>query len=176
MTNAKSEEIAEPKPKLEEVKADVKPEIDLESLDTAVAGDKGARVAIVHPVTKDPIGIFITVLGKHSSTFRELVRERINKRVRTEALAARRGKPLDPRTAEEIEREALEMLVACTVGWETEIYNENGDVVEVKPTILLGSQHVTFNIPNALNLYTRILWMREQVDDAIGDLENFIPA
>jgi len=173
MTNEKDE----PKPKVEpEVKPEVKPEIDLESLDTAVAGDKGARVPIVHPVTKDPIGIFITVLGKHSSTFRELVRERINKRVRTEALAARRGKPLDPRTAEEIEREALEMLVACTVGWETEIYNENGDIVEVKPTILLGSQHVTFSIPNALNLYTRILWMREQVDEAIGDLENFIPA
>lgn len=138
---------------------------DLASLDTATASDKGARIAIVHPTTKEPVGAYITVLGKHSSTFRELVRERINKRIKQESLASRRGKPLEPRTAEQVEQEALEMLVACTLGW---------DSGEGKNYILFQGNKLEFNVQNALLVYTKILPIREQVDEAIGDLENFI--
>ena len=153
--------------------------LDLATLDTTTASDKGARIPILHPISKEPIGIFINLLGKHSTTFRELVRERINKRIKQESLASKRGKILDPRTAEEVEAEALEMLVACTVGWETEIYEGEGKeriVKETKPTIFFAGEHLQFNPQNALLVYSKMLWLREQVDDAIGDLENFIPA
>jgi hypothetical protein len=158
--------------------------IDLASLDTVAASDKGARIAILHPINKEPIGIFIQLLGKHSTTFRELIRERINKRVKAESMAAKRGKNLDPRTAEEVEAEALEMLVACTLGWETEIYETTekpGEkpqkvVKETKPTIFIDGEHLPFNHQNGIKVYTRLLWLREQIDDAIGDLENFMPA
>jgi len=159
-----------------------KPEIemlDLASLDTIAASDAGARIEILHPVNKEPIGIFITLLGKHSTTFRELVREKINKRVKAESMASKRGKTLDPRTAEEVEAEALEMLVACTLSWETEIYEGEGKdkkVKEVKPTIFFDGQHLLFNHANGITVYSRMLWLREQIDDAIGDLENFIQA
>lgn len=155
-------------------------EFDIGRLDTSTASDKGASIPIVHPVTKEPVGINIHILGRHSSTFRELVRERINKRVKAEAMAARRGKPLEPKTAEEAEREAVEMLMACTTGWETEIFHidEKGNRVidKVVPTIKFGEQRLEFSPANAATVYTKILPIREQVDDAIGDLENFIPA
>ena len=155
-------------------------EFDLSNIDTTAASDKGAKVPILHPTTKEPLGINITILGKHSNTFRELVRERINKRIQQESLAAKRGKPLEPRTAEQVEQEALEMLVACTIGWETEIFhfNEKGERVvdEVKQTIRLGENRLEFTQQNALLVYSKILPIREQVDEAIGDLENFIQA
>jgi hypothetical protein len=154
-------------------------ELDLATLDTTTASDAGARIPIVHPITKEPIGIFIDVLGKHSTAFRELVRERINTRVKTESMAAKRGKTLDPKTAEEVEREALEMLVACTTGWGTEIHRDNDfkkEVIETKPTILFQGEHLTWNAQNGLLVYSKMLWLREQVDEAIGDLENFIKA
>lgn len=148
-----------------EKKTDVS--LDLANLDTSAASEKGARIEIVHPLSKEPLGIFITVLGKHSSTFRELVRDRINKRVKEESMASRRGKHLAPRTAEEIERDALEMLVACTITW---------DSGEGKNYITFEGQQLEFNAGNALTVYSKLIWLREQVDEAIGDLENFIKA
>jgi hypothetical protein len=150
--------------------------IDLADLDSSTASDNGARIPILHPTRKEPIGIHITILGKHSSIFRELVRDRINKRVKAESMAARRGKPLEPKTAEQVEQEALEMLVACTTGWDTEIKDKDGKVKETKPTIRFREQDLQFNAQNALTIYSHILWIREQVDEAIGDLENFIKA
>lgn len=153
--------------------------LDLASLDSTTASDAGAKIPILHPISKEPIGIFVTILGKHSTTFRELVRERINKRIQQESLAAKRGKILDPRTAEQVEQEALEMLVACTIGWETEIYEGEGKerkIKETKPSILFDGQDLPFNPQNGLLVYSRMIWLREQVDNAIGDLENFIKA
>lgn len=162
--------------------------LDLASLDTAAASDAGARIEIVHPISKEGLGIFVTLLGKHSETFREIVREKANKRVKEESLAARRGKPLEPRTAEQIEAEALQLLVACSVGWDSETYakNEAGEivkdadgnrqVVEKHDYIVLGGENLAFNHANAMKVYSKLLWFREQVDNGIGDLENFIPA
>jgi hypothetical protein len=153
--------------------------VDLADLDTIAASDKGARIAILHPTTKEPFGLFIQLLGKHSTTFRELVKERINNRIKRESMAAKRGKTLDPRSAEEVEAEAIEMLAACTVGWETEIYEGEGKerkIKEIKPTMRFDKQDLPFNHQNAIIIYTRFLFIREQVDNAIGDLENFIQA
>jgi hypothetical protein len=150
--------------------------IDLASLDTTKASDDGARIDILHPTSGAKLGIFIRMLGKHSTIFREIVRERVNKRVRQEALANRRGKPLDPRTAEEVERDALELLCACTIGWGTEVKTGEGDAVKDEPWILFEGEQLPHNDANALRVYSKLLWMREQADTAIGDLENFIQA
>lgn len=149
------------------VEPEAETEIDLSSLDTATASEAGATIPILHPISKEPIGINITVLGKHSATFRELVRERINKRMKQESMASRRGKQLEPRTAEEVERDALEMLVACTLGWNSG---------EGKNYITFKGNKLEFNPVNALTVYSGLIWLREQVDEAIGDLENFIQA
>lgn len=159
-------------------KSTAKPTIDLADLNTTEGSDKGARVELVHPVSRVGLGLFFTVYGKHSQVYRDIVRDRIDHRVKRESYAARRNKQLDPRTAAEVEREALELLVSCTIAWDREETTGEGDDArkEVKPGWTFGGEVLDFNVPNAMNLYTNLVWVREQVDNAIGDLENFIPA
>lgn len=145
----------------------VTPMLDLASLDTAEASDKGARVELNHPTTNMPLGMFVTILGKHSQVFREIVRERVNKRVRDEANATRRNKQPDNYTAEQVEREAIELLVACTISW---------DSGEGKPFLFFKGEELPYTMQNAITVYSEMIWIREQVDNAIGDLENFIKA
>jgi hypothetical protein len=150
--------------------------IDLASLDTGAASDKGARIELTHPTSEKPLGIYITVLGKHGYVYQEHLKDAINDRQRKAAAAARRGKNPDIRTAEEIEKDGLDLLVLCTVSWETEIKDKNGNVIETKPTIPFGGKELEFNTTNVYTVYKQSIWIRNQVDDAIGDLENFIQA
>lgn len=151
--------------------------VDISSLDTVAASDKGAEIELLHPTTNAPLGIFITILGKDSQIFRDHVKESVNAQIRKEALANRRGKKLDPGTAEEAEEKAIELLVLCTLGWRSETYEvkEGKKVVASnEPVIVMGGEPLSFNIMNAKRIYTESIWIRRQIDDAIGDLENFI--
>lgn len=147
--------------------------IDLANLNTEVAGDKGAEIELVHPSTEAPLGIFITVLGKDSEVFREHGKNRYNEDVRREAAASRRGKTVPPYTAEELEEKAIETLILCTVSWRTEVKGEGKETVN-KPCLFYKGEELAFNVPNCKKVYSENLWIRRQVDTAIGDLENFM--
>ena len=138
---------------------------DLSELDTIEASDKGAELQLKHFITEKPLPVFITLLGKHSSTFREITNERVNERIAREAAASQRNKTPSNPTAEEAEERAIELLAACTTGWRT------GD----KPIVMLKGEELRFTVDNAKKVYREMLWVREQVDKFIGDLENFIP-
>jgi len=142
--------------------------VDLSSLNTSKASDKGAEIEILHPTTNKPLGIFITVLGKDSQVFREHMRDSVNASMRKQALAQRRGKVLDPVLAEQVEREAIELLALCTKSWRES--EEGGD----KPTLTFEGSELECNPKNAITIYTELLFIRRQIDDAVGDLENFI--
>lgn len=135
--------------------------IDLSSLDTAAACEKGYELELLHPITKAPLGSFISVVGKDSEAFRKHVRAASNERLRKNAAQQRRGKELDPPTIEAIEAEAIDLLVTCTTGFRNVSYK--GALLE-------------FSEDNARKLYTEQSWVRGQVDEAIGDLELFLTA
>lgn len=135
---------------------------DFSSLDTAAACDKPFRLEFVHPVTKAPLGCGVEVLGKDSATFKEHVRKRANERLRKQAMQSRRGKDNEVPTIEAIEAEAIDLLVACTTG--------------VFGDLQVDGAPVSYSPDNVRSLYARFSWAREQVDEAIGDLENFIKA
>jgi hypothetical protein len=134
--------------------------IDLNSLDTAQACAKGFELELVHPITKAPLGQFISVVGKDSPQFKEHTRRIANERLRKNALLQRRGKDGEIPTVEQIEGEAIELLVCCTTGFRNVNY---GGPFE-------------FSEANVRKLYTEQAWVRGQVDEAIGDLENFMSA
>lgn len=138
---------------------------DLAELDTVEGSDKGAELQLKHFVTEQPLPVFITLLGKHSTVFREITAARVNERIAREAAARQRNKDIPNPTAEEADERAIEMLAACTTGWRT------GD----EPHIILKGEKLPFNGNNAQRVYREMLWVREQVDGFIGDLENFIP-
>jgi hypothetical protein len=135
--------------------------IDLASLDTAAACDKGFELELKHPITHEPIGAFISVVGKDSKTFDDFVRRQSNDRLRRSFQNQRRGKDAEAPTVEQIEADAISLLVACTIGWRE---------------IELNGAELPFNEANARKLYTEQKWVRSQVDEAIGDIENFMTA
>lgn len=164
----------------EEVKEAIEVEaFDLSALDTIEAANKGAEIELKHPVTKEGVGIFVTILGKDSETFRSYVKEETNARIRKNAMATRRGKEIDIPTAEEAEERATDLLIICILGWRQELRkkSEDGKTVEVvknKPTITFKGQELAHNVQNARLLLTGLPWFRLQIDEAIGDIENFI--
>ena len=134
--------------------------VDLASLDLTAAAEKGFDLELLHPVTKEPLGTFISIVGKDSATFRNHVRKTGNERLRKQAANQRRGAEVEVPTIEKIEADAVELLAVCTTGWR----NLNFRGVELP-----------FSTVNAKVIYTELPWIREQVDQAIGDVENFMP-
>ena len=135
--------------------------IDLANLDLAAPADKGYELELLHPVTKAPLGTFISLVGKESTVFRDHVRRSTNERLRKQAFNQRRGKDTDTPTIEKIEADAIELLAACTTNWRGVTYK---------------GADLPFSNANAKTLYTDLPWIREQVDEAIGDIENFMPS
>lgn len=139
---------------------------DLEELNTTSHGEAGAEFELLHPVTKLPLGIFIGVLGKHSQTFMDIVKDRSDKRLATQAAATRMGIDINPDSSDTILTRAIELLVACSTSWRT------GD----KAAIKIDGEELPFNVANATKVYNKLVWMREQVDNAIGNHALFIKA
>jgi hypothetical protein len=135
--------------------------VDLASLDTAAACDKGAEIELNHPVTGAPLGIFVTVVGKDSDTFKDYIRNSINEKLRKEALAKKRGKDAEITTFEAAEAETIDLLTICTLGWRNMVMN---------------GKELEFNVPNARTVYGKYAWIRKQVDEGISSLENFMQA
>ena len=132
---------------------------DLAALDTIEACNKAAEIEILHPLTGAPTGVFISVLGKDSDVYRGLVRGLADEKLRQQAVG--RG---DTATLEKMERQNNEALAAVTTGWRT------GE----KRVITLNGEELEFSQSNARRVYERIIPVREQVAEAVNNLENFM--
>lgn len=132
---------------------------DLSHIDTVVASNKGAEFELVHPITQAKMGMFISVVGKDSDIFREFQRTAFNRYMREEAMAKKRGKDAKVRSAEELEDDSLTLLVSCTTGWRN---------------IVVDGKEVPYSDEEVGKLYKKYPWVRDQVNEAIGDLELFM--
>jgi len=135
---------------------------DFASLDTQAACDKPFELEFKHPVTGAGLGAGVLIVGKDSAIFKEHVRKAANEQLRRNMNNQRRGKEAEIPTVEAMEERTIDLLVACTVGFFGEI--------------VVDKDALPFNPENVRKFYTRFPWAREQVDEAMGDLENFIAA
>jgi len=124
--------------------------MDLAKLDTLSPANEGVWMELEHPVTGEPLGIKIKVAGVDSDYYRKEMRRQQNKRLK---------KGIRTISAEELENEVIELLVACTLDWEGIEYE--GKVLEC-------------NKENARMIYKKFPWIREQVDNFINDRANFL--
>jgi hypothetical protein len=92
--------------------------------------------------------------------FQEYLRETIDEDNRKAAVLARRGEEPIVKSFDDRQRESVELLVACTTGFRNVFFNGP----------------LEFSQANAFKLYHGLPWVRDQVDKAIGNLENFIKA
>jgi hypothetical protein len=131
--------------------------VDLAQIDTVAASNEGFRVQIYHPGTHEDLDIMIDVLGKDSDECQKMSRIQSKKRMAKMAKGGYRSNQVIP--LEEIEADNLELLAACTKGW---------------TNVILDGKLVECNKANAVMIYERFPWIKEQVDIAIGDRANFI--
>lgn len=128
--------------------------MDLATLDTKAAAERGADLHLAHPVTFEPLftddgkPLTIRLLGNDSREFRagmsELAESRVGKK-RTSLAAA--------------EANGIDLLARVTVGWSNIIYN---------------GEPLKFSLENAKMLYRERPWIKEQVDEFVADRANFL--
>lgn len=129
--------------------------MDFSQLDTAAGAEAGFAVQLRHPATDEPLGASITVHGQDSKLYRKLSSERARKW----AKSMRRGK--DDLSPEEARQAGVELIAGLTKSWE-------GIELDKKPLECTPENAVTF--------YTRFYWVVEQLDRAVHDRANFLPA
>lgn len=131
--------------------------MDLATLDITKAANEGAVMEVRHPaagtVLKDDAGepITITLIGSDSEKVKRRQRVELNKRLKSGRRQAM--------TAEELDEQGLDLLAFCTVSW---------------TGIMLDGQVLECNHGNAVAVYQRLPWLKEQVDTFVGDRANFL--
>jgi hypothetical protein len=130
--------------------------LDLNTIDTVRAANEGVEVELYHPGTNANLGIKIRILGKDSEQFRRIFAEQNRKRIKRMSKGG--TFKVDVLTPEEMESDLIMLLAACTTGW-------SGVIVDGK--------ELDCNRENAAALYTRFPWIKEQVDNSVGDRSLF---
>jgi len=130
--------------------------MDLSSLDMTKFADEGATLEILHPATLEPLlhngePVTITLLGQDSSVFRAEIQRRakaqMNKRQKIDI--------------DKVAGDSADLLAVLTVNW----YG-----------IEEGGKELECNRENAKGVYEKYGWLRQQVDEFIGDRANFFKA
>lgn len=140
-------------------------EFDFASIDTKKLSESGAPLSI-KKLDGSPLldrngqPVTILLLGPDSSKYRALARENVRRRL--EKRAAGGPAPITGDEIDEVERETLEILAVCTVGWKG-VYTPDGD-------------EIACTTDNARKLYENYPVVREQVDAFVGSRANFIQA
>lgn len=108
-------------------------------------------IDILHPATKEPIGLRIDLRPESHPAVREAVRKITNDRLNL------RGKL----SAERMEANRLDVLIASIDGW-----NWEGDTT-------FEGEKLAFAEPNVRKVLKKLPWIRDQVDIALAETEEF---
>lgn len=130
--------------------------LDLSTLDTSQLADEGVDMPLRHFETREVLKngdapITLRLLGNDGERFQENFRALLSRRMKEAP------DKVDPERADD---DAIDLLVASTVGW-------SGIVVEGK--------EMAFTPANAKALYRRFKWIREQAEAFVARRANFIP-
>lgn len=144
---------------------------DLGQLDTTTACETTHELELKHPVTNEPLGMFIEHRGSDSAEVMAITRRQTNELLRRSFTAQRKGKDDEPETIESLTDRGTRVLVAATVAWFQR--DSKGKRVE---GFEFGEGRMAFTPEAAADLYSRpgFTWLRRQLDEAVGDLGNFI--
>ncbi|AVY67161.1 hypothetical protein [Xanthomonas translucens] len=121
-------------------------------LSTIVAAERD--IDIKHPVTEEEIGLRITLLPSTHPQVKAAARKSLNERL------AGKGKL----TAEKIEQNRMDMLVASVSGWDWQ-----GDLT-------FKGEKPAFNDDNLRKVLKHLSWMQDQIDAELGNSADFFPS
>ena len=121
--------------------------------------DDTISIVVKHPITDEPLvkddgkEMTITVYAPHSGQYKAVLHEQTNKRIQK----ASKGKRVTF-TAEELENVTLELLAKTTKDW----------------NIQLNGKSPKFSVTEAVDLYSKLSWLKQQVLDAQEDYSAFL--
>lgn len=143
--------------------------IDLAELNTADACEVVHELELKHPVSGVPLGVFIMHKGMNAAAVQKIARAQGNEILRKQFTATRKGKE-DAPTIEESGKRSAKLLAAATVGWATDEKGKREDV------LVIGKERIAFSPDQAERIYDNpgFGWLRDQVDEAVADLGNFM--
>lgn len=141
---------------------------DFDTLDAGIASENPYEFELVHPASKEPLGVFISVVGPESAAFKNRVRREINRDRRRAFEAQRKNKPTEPNTIEEDEEFSISLVVDLVTGWRTVKDGKS------EPVIYWKGEKLEFNPDNLAKWLTHFAWVRVQVNEAASDLGNFL--
>lgn len=128
------------------------PSFDFASRDSAATCERGAEMEVLDPVRDEPTGVFITLAGADSAIHRRASAQIAKRR----AKGGFRMKGFDP---DKYLAESIEVLAACTLDWKN---------------VKLDGAALPCSRDNAIMLYTRFPWLREQADAFISERANYL--
>lgn len=110
---------------------------------------KPITVELKHPVTKQPLGVTVNIVGKNSSQFKNKFYEIVEK-----AQAAGQDKKLPAEKMKAAEVQGAELIAHCIVGWSDNEFFEG-----------------EYSVDRALQIVgaPELAWVKEQLDAAIVD-------
>lgn len=125
--------------------------------------DESVEIVIRHPgtgadlIAENGEPVTIRIFGRDSEVFRNHQKSVVNKRLQQSNRKA-------AASVEQMEIDAINTLAACIAGW------TNIDVPGK------AGMPLEYNRSNARLLVSKVIWLREQIDEAIGDRANFLQA
>lgn len=149
---------------------------NLAELGTGKVDDVTFDVEIEHPVAgRTPF--VVQVIGLHSQKLRTMRDRMANQSLKESFEAQRKGRAKAP-TVDEATRRNAQLLAAATVGWfERELNPEPGKKAKITQGLPWDDgRRLEFSEDEAERLYSNpeYEWLTKQVDDAVGELANFM--
>jgi hypothetical protein len=132
-------------------------DLDIGTVDLVKNANDGAPHRLHHPINGKPLKTVIFLLGRDSDKFKAIQAAQSQARLKKAQRSGGRS-GLDPA---DMERDGIELLAACTLGWDD---------------LVLNGRVVPFSVENAEAVYAAHPWIKEQVDVAIGDRAVFTKA
>jgi len=128
-------------------------------------------IEIVHPGTKEPLGIRVSLVYIQDESTKRLRRAILDERLRLEA----KGKGFK---SDNIENNMNELNFAVIKSWEW--YNptgQKGDVGfdEAKHATWRGNKSPELNKKNVFEIFDTLPWFRDQISQEMGEEEAFFP-
>lgn len=93
--------------------------------------NEGHEFEIVDPETGEGTGMFLSVVGKESETYKREFRRRVNDLRKAEVLNT--GKPAKVRVVEDDIADSVDVLAACTTGWRDVVIDEAEGALPFSP-------------------------------------------
>lgn len=90
---------------------------DITAFDAIKESDRGYEFELKHTDGISGTGIYLTVLGKHSDEVNKWTNALINKSIKENQMAQRKGKSVEPKSLEEMREQNLEGTIIRVIGW-----------------------------------------------------------